>query len=297
MLKFEHKCECGKNCPKLDQDMLNDLNPSSMFNIQGLLNSPTDGYFLDSFNGSVVFRKCDLYEKYTKKVNFNQLLVKSGFPDDFVDYNIDKEYIGEKSKDNIEKLKKFINYFTTDLSTASVRIRPYVELAKKSMLYFYGSNGTQKTHVAWWVGKEIAKSGFSVRFLTMKQLIEDLINFKPNPNEDDEAILIKEKVDVYNNCDLIIIDESFDKDKLTIFKSNYQIPFLDDFIRTRFQKNKAIIFISNVPVDEIEDNKISHSIGDFVKRNVELSNTLLKFEDNYAENYNKYSGESIVQLF
>ena len=39
----------------------------------------------------------------------------------------------------------------------------------------------------------------------------------------------------YLECDFLIIDDSFDKKKATIFKSGYQIPFLDEFLRTRLE--------------------------------------------------------------
>jgi len=53
--------------------------------------------------------------------------------------------------------------------------------------------------------------------------------------------------------DLLIIDESFTKDKVLLYKSGYQLPFLDAFLRERLDVIKrGTLFISNKSVMNIE---------------------------------------------
>ena len=86
-------------------------------------------------------------------------------------------------------------------------------------------------------------------------------------------------------ADLLIVDESFDKSKLTLYKSGYQIPFIDRFIRERFEINKkAIIFISNKEPTQIEEQGFGFSLESLIRRNVREST--LNFFDTYIDNCN-----------
>ena len=98
------------------------------------------------------------------------------------------------------------------------------------------------------------------------------------------------------DCDFLIIDEAFDLKKSTIFASGYQIHYLDNFIRNRFEINKkSIIFISNVlPRDiasippsrpkEAPREGFGQSLQSLVERNVREST--LMFNDVWTENVN-----------
>ena len=268
---FTHVCDCSK-CPE------NNSNPSKK-----------EGYYLVDFEGTQLLKRCSIYEQYLKDIQLLRSLKKAGLPEEMLKYSLDQDYLGEKSKDTIEKVKKFVNYLTNQ----NPRFLALQKLAKKSMLYFYGKNGTQKTHVAWWIIKECIKKKITAKYTTMQKLLTDLTDLNKSNPENPVYLRIEE----YNSVDILVIDESFDKDKMTVFKSNYQIPFLDDFIRNRYQSGKGMIFISNVPLEKIEENKISASIEDFVKRNVLINNTLLTFEDNYLNEVNRYNGQSLITLF
>jgi hypothetical protein len=62
------------------------------------------------------------------------------------------------------------------------------------------------------------------------------------------------------------------------------LSFLDSWIRKRTgQLNKGILFVSNVKIEDIESNGLSHSIQDFVEREVKLHNCYLQFLDNYLQ--------------
>ena len=91
--------------------------------------------------------------------------------------------------------------------------------------------------------------------------------------------------------DLLILDEAFDREKVTVYKSGYQIPFLDTFLRKWSNTtDKSIIFISNVEPSKIEANGYSRSIQDFVERNIKLHGALLTFEDRYLDSIESISG-------
>jgi DNA replication protein DnaC len=143
------------------------------------------------------------------------------------------------------------------------------------MVYLWGYNGSQKTSMAQACAKEIVKQGYSVHYVVMNSLVNALM-YKEG-NEEDNS-LIKRCLDV----DLLIIDVSFDAKKVTLYKSGYQIPYLDNFIRQRFEiDKKSILFISNKLPNEIEKQGFDFSIQNLVERNTR--NSLLKFEDIYFE--------------
>jgi hypothetical protein len=109
----------------------------------------------------------------------------------------------------------------------------------------------------------------------MNNLIKLLVDYERS----EEAQLEIEKI---KKCDAIILDEALDQHKITIYKSNYQIPFLDSFLREVIG-NKIILFVSNVNIKDIDENYFSSSIKDLVTRNVLLRKALLEFHDNYFD--------------
>ena len=153
----------------------------------------------------------------------------------------------------------------------------------------YGPNGTQKTVLATWLAREIMSSGNSlnhVKYFTMNDFIKELMKESSCNGEDKlftETLLEK--------TDLLILDEAFDREKVTVYKSGYQIPFLDTFLRKWSNTtDKSIIFISNVEPSKIEANGYSKSIQDFVERNIKLHGAFLTFEDRYLDSIESISG-------
>jgi len=65
---------------------------------------------------------------------------------------------------------------------------------------------------------------------------------------------------------MLIVDDAFDPKKITLYKSGYQLPFLDTFFRRRIEGlKKAICFTSNVPISEI-GGTFGQSIQALIKR-------------------------------
>lgn len=198
--------------------------------------------------------KCQCLITYENKIANEIYIQKSNLSENIKDYDISM-YIGNDENKNIDKLKQYINDFKETFKTVN--------------LYIQGANSTQKSTVCSWLGKEICKKGFNVYYCLMNNLIKDLCN-----EQFDEKL--KEKIDKYNDTDLLIVDESFDKMKNLIYKSQYQISFLDQFLRNRIENNnKATIFISNIEIGKIDD-----IFGISIKELIRRSCYQLEFKDN-----------------
>lgn len=198
--------------------------------------------------------KCLCLIKYQESIEKDSIIKNSNLPINTLSYDINS-YIGPDKNNNIDKLKKYVNEFD--------------EKFRHISLYISGNNSTQKTSVVSWVGLQLALKGFSVNYCLMNELVKDLSNLQFN----DE---LNKKVDKYKSVDILIIDESMDLEKVTLYKSNYQIPFLNEFIKERIERNKkATIFISNVYLKEIDN-----IFGKSLKTMMERSCNELIFEDN-----------------
>jgi DNA replication protein DnaC len=210
---------------------------------------------------------CNCYKKWHEEniVRVRAQKANIVLPDN---YNIDTSYLGTKSIDSVKRLKTFLSKLDSDDQETKDKLL-------KTTLYFYGPNGTQKTTVANWFGTELIKREYKVKYILMNNLIKLLVDYERS----EEAQLEIEKI---KKCDAIILDEALDQHKITIYKSSYQIPFLDSFLREVIG-NKIILFVSNVNIKDIDENYFSSSIKDLVTRNVLLRKALLEFHDNYFD--------------
>ena len=181
--------------------------------------------------------------------------------DEILNYNPIKDYAGVESRKNISNLERFIdNFDKPEFNSASI--------------YMWGPNGSQKTYLANWLGLEFLRRNRKVKYLLMNQLLTKLSSgFESDP----EVLKFREML---MSLDLLILDESFSKDKVTLYKSGYQIPFLDSFLRERCDTNrKSILFVSNVSPVEIAENGFSPSIQDFIIRKTRPLNSIFEMRD------------------
>jgi DNA replication protein DnaC len=154
----------------------------------------------------------------------------------------------------------------------------------------FGPYGTQKTHLAQWAGISLLKKGFSVRYSSMQRLVSNL------SSEFDSNLEKQKLVEELLSVDCLILDECFSKTKVTLYRSGYQLPFLETFLRERMEhRQKAIIFISNNTLDEIASQGFGESIEDFVKRNIRPKGTELKFTDSYRANVSTIDVDNIFK--
>jgi DNA replication protein DnaC len=220
-------------------------------------NGLPDGYYYTNIERNnhqyKVVHECDHHKQYILEKELYTRFIKSGFQSDLFEYDI-STYLGTKSIDNINRLTKYLMIIST----------PEV---LSSMLYFYGPPGAQKSTVANWVGKCILASSHSCKYILMNQLI--LMLHKSNIDEE-----VKEKLSEYEECDIIIIDESFTQ------KSQWG-GYFDNFIKDRINNGKGVIFISNHPPSMISTNGFSKNIQDLVERELLKRNSMFVFEDIY----------------
>lgn len=215
---------------------------------------PFPGYYYHIFNSSIkTVVECDCHKKWRQEEELNRKLKNANLLVNSL-YTPLKDYRGNQSRDNIPLVINYVEKF---------------QKFKDKMIYFYGPNGTQKTTIAMWIGKELIIRGFSAYYTTMENLVSILTpDFSIKELEDTKEYMQKKLIDV----DLLIIDESFDKRSTTIFKSGFQIPLISSFLKNRFElEKKAILFVSNVPPHQIAQNGFGEVIQSLVMRNVQES--------------------------
>lgn len=205
---------------------------------------------------------CNCKKSYLNEVRAHAECRRRGINPDFLTYSTDCDYLGSQSRDQLTRLENYVAAYPTSIAH------------QRAMVYIWGGNGTQKTSIAKWVAASLIKARKKVVYVLMNDLIRHLIDAERDESKRDVTAS-------YYSADLLIIDESFDKTKVTIYESGFQIPFLDSFLRKRFESGLGIMFVSNVPPDSIEKNKYSRSIQDFVYRNLAMTKTVMEFKDNY----------------
>jgi DNA replication protein DnaC len=179
-------------------------------------------------------KKCDCLREYQRNIILESRLNKSGIPLYMKDYSI-TQYIGSNSIENIHKLKKYVNKFKEKYHNISLYLWSYI-------------NSTQKTTVAQWLGKELLEKNISVGFTSMNSLVVLLQDAYYNKEGE------KERVADLLSKDFLILDESFDKEKVIIWGEKYQKNFLDNFLRTRLETfQKPICFTSNISVNDVSE--------------------------------------------
>jgi len=192
--------------------------------------------------------KCSCLLNYQKSELIRIKLEKANISVKIADFNISADYIGDDELGHIKKLTKYVEEFKEKFNRVS--------------LYFWSEqNSTQKTTIASIIGRDLILQGFKVKFILMDTLIKLLQD--ASFNEDKEKLLLG-----YTNSDLLIIDDCFDKAKMTVYKSGYQFAFIDSFLRHRLEvSTKATIFTSNIPPTTI-NKSFNISIEKLINRNV-----------------------------
>jgi len=220
-------------------------------------------------------RECKCKTVWKKRQMLRIKLEKGNIPYiDFIqDFDLKEGYKGKDRFMNIPKVLKYVNDY---------------KRYRSESLYFYGANGTQKTTVASWIACQLLNQGYTVEYITMKRLVDLLL---PDYDRDRDSYKIVERL---KRTDLLIIDEAFDKTKLAIYKSGYQLSFLDDFIRNRMQRyGESTLFVSNVDIEDIVANGFSISLQDLVKRSCTMNGAEFIFEDNYLDECSHFDIKSI----
>lgn len=221
-----------------------------------------------------IITKCSCLYKYQKEKKLFYLLQEAKIPiqlgpkknneKSILNYSLKKDYVGDDKEGNLIKAQKFIKYFDSDYSSLN--------------LYFYGESNTQKSTVGRIIGKELIKKGKSVYYI----LLDDLINLIIDSKREED---LKPKVKKILNVDLLIIDE-FSSDKITLYKSGFQIPFLISFLKKRIESiRKAVLFISNCNIESI-GKVFGSALNSLIKR--ECLDPM-EFKDDYEAVLNNFN--------
>jgi len=219
-------------------------------------------YALDEKGEEIVYT-CDCLIKFKEKKFKDIVFSKSKLPKFIKNYSLDKDYIGDDINKNLKLVKEFIKNF-----------EEYNDIS----LYFYSSQrGNQKTTIAQYIMRELLYKKFDCRFM----LMGDFLTILENEKFKEEASNLKDELLV---CDLLILDDCFDKQKNNMYKSGYQLSFIDKFLRNRLEiLNKSTIFTSNYSINEIESETFGINIPALLKRNIQLYKYELEFKDNIEE--------------
>jgi hypothetical protein len=146
-------------------------------------------------------------------------------------YGLDT-YIGEDRFNNIPKLKKYCDEFKTNFL--------HIHLYLWSRI-----NGTQKSTCAKDIIVRLARQGIKSKFVLMDSLIKTLLDAE----RDDSS---KQKAKEWATVDFLVIDECFAKGQITLFKSGYQLAFLNTFLKERLEVfRRATCFTANVSIEDI----------------------------------------------
>lgn len=225
---------------------------------------PKPGFIYSEKNGFNIIIECSCHVAWRQQQELELKLEAAQINPDFSF----EDYRGSKSREEFKAFKTFASN--------------YNKYNYKTMVYLWGKNGCQKTSMAQALGKILIEKGFSVQYTLMNNLINNLV-------KDFNDSLAIEKDAFIKRClesDLLIVDEAFDSNKVTMYKSGYQIPFLDAFIRNRFEINKkSILFISNVAPQNIDRNVFGVSLQNLVDRNTKES--CIEFKDVYLDEVSK----------
>lgn len=197
-------------------------------------------------DGEEYFVETPEWKNYKNKKRTQKVITQGNLPPHVIDLSFESLI---KMNDKIDKLKTYVSRFD--------------EKFKSIHLYFWSTkNGTQKTTTASILAKELALSGHSVKFV----LMSDLSKLLTKEGFEDEA---NDIINEYLNTDFLIIDDAFDSKKITVYKSGYQIPFIDTFLRKRLEtKRKATCFTSNVSLENIDRQIFGESLVKLLERSV-----------------------------
>jgi len=181
-------------------------------------------------------------------------LATRGIDQTLLDWDLTR-YRGDDTPGNIPLLQRFLTEFDSRFKSAH--------------LYMWSKyNSTQKTTTAKILAKTLALQGKSVWVLTMGELVQKLKN---QDFHEPDADLIR----TLSMVDFLVIDDAFDVRKVTLYKSGYQLSFLDTFLRKRLEGNRlSTCFTSNYAVGELTE-----VFGCSLKALVERNTRQLEFND------------------
>jgi hypothetical protein len=197
------------------------------FNYKGRL---LPKYRFEEIDGQEIAIPTEEWKEYLNLLETKRYLLSAGVGE-VTPYGLDT-YIGEDRFNNIPKLRKYCDEFKTNF----LRIHLYL---------WSRINGTQKSTCAKDIIVRLARRGVKSKFVLMDSLIKTLLDAERNDDS-------KQKAGEWSSTEFLVIDECFAKGQITLFKSGYQLAFLNTFLKERMEVfRRATCFTANTPIEEI----------------------------------------------
>ena len=217
-----------------------------------------NGWVLNDETGFAA--KCVCLIKYQKQSMTNLFKSKAGI----LHHSTNTENLKLKNKDLLSKIRYYANNLDGKMN-------------KNCHLYLCGKNNSSKTFSAKSILHDACEKSIDCKFVIMGDLIDMISDSFAEESKSKE-------IDKYLNCKLLVVDDAFDKKKITIYKSGFQLAFIDRFFRKRLETLQLnTIFTSNVSIDNIESNGFSYDIQNLIERTVKNRGGYLEFNDVFVE--------------
>jgi hypothetical protein len=217
---------------------------------------------------------CTCYREYEKDLLTFILLRDNGVLANEEEYDFIKKYTlndykGEKSKRFVASLFSYVKA---------------IDHIKHNFFYFYGKTRTQKTVVVkkflYLLAKEnIYNKRFFVKYTTYSDLLEVLLD---RDNKNYQGILAP-----YYEADVLVVDDAFNENRATIFKTGFQNSFVTDFFRTRLDRYKKLtIVITQASLANLSPVVISEDLRAYLMSLQLMQKAEIHFEDDYLQEVN-----------
>ena len=227
-------------------------------------------------NGQKALKECECHTQWRLEQTLISRASVSGLwsDDENLYYNPNTSYKGTLSRPNVDLLVRYSTSFDN---------------FKDKSLYIYGASGTQKSHLANWIGITLLKKDYSVYREQFQKVIDIVGSFNTKDNIEQKEILISK----WSECDLLILEDSFNSASTKVYGHN--LPPLYNFLKNRIENNKkSTIFVSQVHPDNIMKNsELKDGIYELIYKNIIIHGGALEFKDNYLSMLNSIDLKSI----
>lgn len=205
------------------------------------------GFFYDTVtkNGieySIV-KECECHKKWSDNNQIFLKFKKRGFDEKLFDFNWDTVANKFKYEKRIETyLEKF----------EDIRVR-------SSILYFYSNSDTRiRKQIANYIAKQLLYRGYECNYIEMNDLFKKL---QMSNTDSDSSVKeeLRDEISILEDCDLLVIDNAFEKEK-----SQWGGHF-GNFMRSRINNNKGILFISSTLISDISKVNLKYYYDESIK--------------------------------
>ena len=186
-----------------------------------------------------------------RKLRYDFYLKNSGIPQFYWNINFE-DYHGDK------KCKAYLDLYHYACNC-------YKKEFDHVHLFIYGLHSTQKSALMYNIGKEAIKNGLKVKSILAGTLIDKLMKLQ-GFNYIEE---IYREIQELKDCDLILLDDSFDVEKSLMWKSENKSMIIsewDQFLREVLASKTKIVTTSNYDITNIGQH-FGKSIAELIDRN------------------------------